>query len=40
MKEAGWEEQSSPTFDLQCCVPLLVHGYKCNDFLHFFPGDD
>ena len=27
-EEAGMEEQSSPTFDLQRRVSLVVHGYK------------
>ena len=27
-EEAGWEGQSSPTFDLQWCVSSVVHGYK------------
>ena len=33
-EEAGREEQSSPTFDLQWRISSVVHGYKIAMFVH------
>ena len=33
-EEAGREEQTSPTFDLQCHVSSVVHGFKIAMFVH------
>ena len=42
-EEAGRKEQSSPTFDLQCCVSSEVHDYESScilTLLHFRLDDD
>jgi len=39
-EEAGREEQSSLTFDLQAHVSSVVNSNVCSHFLHFHPDDD